>query len=500
MVPVNMTGEIGFDSELYNKLQGDEIRKRLEQYGGKLYMEIGGKIFDDYHAVRVLPGFKKDSKIRMLASMKDELEAVVCVNCNDIEKSKIRGDIGITYDLEALRMIDLYRGYGIKADTVVLTMCSGQPAADQYARRLEKENINVYFHRPLPGYPTDTGIICSDEGYGRNDYIKTEKPIVLVTAPGPGSGKMAVCLSQIYQDGKNGQKSGYAKFETFPVWNLPLNHPVNLAYEAATADLGDKIMIDPYHMEAYGVSAINYNRDIETFPVLKSILDGILGESPYKSPTDMGINTVGKCIVNEDVVKHASQREIVRRYYRILRDRLDGKVEVSAVKKVEMLMKQAGTGPHDFELYQKVRNLAAKNKLTVAGCELPDGTVVTGKATKELSAVSACILNAAKKMAGLNKSVKPIQSGILNPVRQMKTQLLGSDDTKLRADEMLTTLAISAHISDDSKSTYDMISNLRGCDIHCSVFMYPQDTSLLRKLGVNATSEPLHATEMLYQS
>lgn len=498
--PFRMNGRIGFDSEKYSRLQADEIRSRLSEFGGKLYMEIGGKIFDDYHAARVLPGFKPDSKIRMLSSMKDDLEAVVVVSCNDVEKSKVREDIGITYDLEAMRMIDLYRSYGIKADTVVLTMYTGQPAAESFRRRLEEDGVSVSLHRPIPGYPTDTALIVSDEGYGLNDYVKTEKPVVMVTGPGPGSGKMAVCLSQVYQDGRGGMRSGYAKFETFPVWNLPLNHPVNLAYEAATADLGDKNMIDPYHMEAYGVSAINYNRDIETFPVLKAILDGLFGDSPYKSPTDMGINTVGRCIRDEEAVGEASKREIVRRYFGISRDRMDGRVDVEAVKKVELLMKQASTSPDDFELYRKVRALATKSKGPVAGAELPSGKIVTGKATDDLSAVSACLINAAKDMAGVSKSVKPIQSVMVDSIQMMKRDLIGNADTKLRADEMLVALAFSARLDEDSKRTYDMIAELRGCDLHGSVVLYPQDISMLRKLGLNVTSESVHQTSTLFQS
>ena len=489
----------GFDGEKYARMQADEIRNRLGKFGGKLYMEIGGKIFDDYHAARVLPGFRPDSKIRMLSTMKDELEAVICVNCNDIEKSKVRGDIGITYDLEALRMVDLYRSYGIKADNIVLTMYTGQPAADSFVRLLKERNINVSLHRPIPGYPTNTGLIVSDEGYGKNDYVSTDMPIVLVTGPGPGSGKMAVCLSQIYQDGRRGIKSGYAKFETFPVWSLPLNHPVNLAYEAATADLGDVNMIDPFHMEAYGKSAINYNRDVETFPVLKTILDGVMGHSPYRSPTDMGVNTVGFCISDDAAVQEASRREIVRRYFRVACDHLDGKVPADVVSRVDLLMKKAETSPENFLLYRDVRRPADGADGPVAGIELPDGTVVTGKATGNLSAVSAAILNAIKVIAAVDGNFNPIPPETLKQVEILRTDVLGND-TKLRADEMLIALAISAKTSTESERAFSKLKKLRGCDLHGSVVLYPQDNSVLRKLGINVTCEPVHQDRILYRN
>ena len=490
---------IGFDGERYARLQSQEIRDRLSRFGGKLYMEIGGKIFDDYHAARILPGFRPDSKIRMLSTMKDELEAVICVNCNDIEKSKVRGDIGITYDLEALRMADLYRGYGIKADTFVLTMYTGQPAADKFAGLLKDKGMNVSFHHPIPGYPTNTPLIVSGEGYGKNDYVKTEMPIVLVTGPGPGSGKMAVCLSQIYQDGRKGIKSGYAKFETFPVWNLPLNHPVNLAYEAATADLGDVNMIDPFHMEAYGKSAINYNRDIEAFPVLKTILDGVMGESPYRSPTDMGINTVGFCIVDDRAVSEASRREIVRRYFHAAADHLNGKATAATVSRIDLLMKKAETSPESFLLYREVRRRAAETGASIAGIELPDGTVVTGMATGDLSSVSAVLLNSVKVFAGVDGSFNPIPPKVLKRVENLKKDVLMTDP-KLRADEMLVALAICSENSEESARAFSKLGRLRGCDLHGSVILYPQDVSVLRKLGINVTSEPVLRDRLLYQS
>ena len=346
---------LGFDSAKYNELQSAAILKRVDQFGGKLYLEVGGKIFDDYHATRILPGFLPDSKIRMLATIKDKLEAIVCINCNDIQKSKERGDLGITYDTECLRLIDNFRKYGIKTGNVVLTMYANQPAADRFREVLKVRGVKSYLHYPIYGYPENTDLIVSENGYGRNEYVETEKPLVLVVGPGPGSGKMAVCLSQIYEDNRKGLSSGYAKFETFPVWNLPLNHPVNLAYEAATADLGDVNIVDPFHLEKNGVTSVNYNRDVETFPVLKALFEKILGQSPYASPTEMGVNHVGFCISDDGVVREASKREIVRRYYRTAVDRLDGKVSDAAIKRMDTIMKQAEVSPDDFPLYRKVR-------------------------------------------------------------------------------------------------------------------------------------------------
>ncbi|MDD4222106.1 MAG: DUF1846 domain-containing protein [Candidatus Methanomethylophilus sp.] len=490
--------KVGFDSAKYTCLQTAGIRERLSHFGGKLYLEVGGKLFDDYHAARVLPGFRADSKIAMLAAMKDETEAVVCVNCNDIAKSKVRGDLGITYDLEALRIIDLFRARDIKADTVVLTLYTGQPSAEAFRRLLRERGVHCFLHRPIANYPADTALIVSPDGYGRNDYVDTDRPLVVVTGPGPGSGKLAVCLSQIYQDARKGLRSGYAKYETFPVWNLPLEHPVNLAYEAATADLGDRNMVDPYHLAAYGKTAVNYNRDIESFPVLKALLDGVMGHCPYRSPTDMGIYTVGNCLSDPAAVETAARQEIVRRYFRTACDRLNGKADDSTVSRLGMLMNRAGTSPEQFALYRQVRQVALQAGGPVAGMELSDGSVVTGIGNADLSAVSAVLLNAAKQLGGLDTG-NLLPDDVLRPIQKLRTGLLGSSSPRLRADETLLALAVSGAHDDRARTALEQMQKLRDCDIHCSVMMYPQDRSVLRKLGVNVTCEPEYATKFLFQ-
>ncbi|AGI48075.1 Uncharacterized protein conserved in bacteria [Thermoplasmatales archaeon BRNA1] len=495
-----MTGKIGFDSQKYYDEQSGAILKRMQEFGGKLYLEVGGKIFDDLHASRVLPGFTPDSKIRMIAALKDKVEAIVAVNCNDIEKSKIRGDYGITYDAEALRMLDEYRSYGIEANVIVLTMYAHQPHADAFRRLLDSRGIKSFLHYPIEGYPNDTATIVSDEGYGKNEFVETDKPVVVVSGPGPGSGKMAVCMSQVYLDNKKGIKSGYAKYETFPVWNLPLNHPVNIAYEAATADLGDINAIDPWHMEAYGKIAINYNRDIESFPVLKALLEKIYGECPYKSPTDMGVNIVGSCITDDDAVCIASKREIVRRFFKYAVDGLEGKTMPVVVERAEALMRKAGTSPNDFELYRRVHEESANTACRIAGLELPDGTVVTGKATSQLSAVSAVMINGLKHLAGIDYKQDIIAESIIRPIQMLRTEIFGSDSKRLRLDEMLTALAVSAETNPDAAKALSQIGKLRGCDIHASTTMYAQGRTALRKLGINATSEPVLQTRLLYQS
>ncbi|MCQ2078713.1 MAG: DUF1846 domain-containing protein [archaeon] len=487
----------GFDSAKYIELQTKAILNRMDSFGGKLYLEVGGKIFDDLHASRILPGFLPDNKIRMLATMKDRLEAIVCVSCNDIQKSKERGDLGVTYDIECLRMIEQYQSYGIKTGNVVLTMYTGQPAADKFREILKEKGINSYLHYPIHGYPENTDLIVSDNGYGKNDYVETTMPVVLVTAPGPGSGKMAVALSQVYQDNRKGIKSGYAKFETFPVWNLPLYHPVNLAYEAATVDLEDINLIDPFHLAAHGITAINYNRDVETFPVLKALFEKIFGETPYQSPTDMGVNHVGFCICNEGVVKEASEREIVRRYYRTYCDKLAGKLGDGAVRRMDTVMKQANVTPDAFPLYKCVREAASEYSKAIAGIELSDGTIVLGKRSTDLTAVSAAILNALKVMGGIDKEKDIVLRDIIKPVQDMRTQILGNENTMLRADEMMLALAISASKDELAKKALDQIGKLNGCDIHCSVTQYPQDLSILRKLGMNVTCEPVLQTRLM---
>lgn len=489
---------VGFDSPKYTELQTKAILDRMKKFGGKLYLEVGGKIFDDLHASRVLPGFLPDNKIRMLSTLKDRMEAIVCVNCNDIQKSKERGDLGITYDIECLRMIDQYESYGIRTGNVVLTMYTGQPAADKFRKVLGDRGIRSCLHYPIHGYPENTDLVVSDNGYGKNDYVETVMPVILVTAPGPGSGKMAVALSQVYQDNRKGIKSGYAKFETFPVWNLPLYHPVNLAYEAATVDLEDINLIDPFHLAAHGITAINYNRDVETFPVLKSLFEKLYGESPYQSPTDMGVNHVGYCICDEEAVKNASEREIIRRYYRTNCDRLAEKVGDGAVRRMDTVMKQAGLTPDRFPLYKSVRDAASEYSKEIAGIELEDGTIILGKRSSDLTAVSAAILNALKHMGGIEKEKDIVLREIIIPIQDMRTKILGNGNTMLRADEMMLALSISASKDGFAKKALDLIGRLDGCDIHCSVTQYPQDLSILRKLGMNVTCEPVLQARLMF--
>ena len=403
---------IGFDNDKYLQMQSTRIKERIGQFGGKLYLEFGGKLFDDYHASRVLPGFKPDSKINMLVQVKEDVEIVLVINAGDIEKNKVRGDLGITYDMDVLRLIDAFRGYGLYVGSVVLTQFGGQESAVAYQRKLENLGLKVYRHYTIPGYPSNVPLIVSEDGFGKNEYIETEHSLVVVTAPGPGSGKMAVCLSQLYHENKRGIKAGYAKFETFPIWNVPLQHPVNLAYEAATVDLNDMNMIDPFHLEAYGETTVNYNRDVEVFPVLNAMFEKIYGESPYKSPTDMGVNMVGNCIIDDEAVKEASRNEIIRRYYKALCEQRKGNGGEESIYKLELLMKQAGTGVDNRPVAAAAMKRAEETGAPAAAIELPDGTIVTGKTSSLLGASSAMLLNALKKLANLDHDVKLISPTI----------------------------------------------------------------------------------------
>ena len=492
--------KIGFDNGKYISVQSEHIRERIAEFGGKLYLEFGGKLFDDYHASRVLPGFNPDSKIKMLTQMKDSVEAIIAVNANDIVKHKMRGDLGITYDLEALRLVDSFRERGIFVESVVLTQYTSQPAAIAFEKRLKALDIKVYKHYPIEGYPLDVENIVSDNGYGKNEYIKTSKPLVVVTAPGPGSGKMATCLSQLYHENKRGISAGYAKFETFPIWNMPLKHPVNLAYEAATVDLGDVNMIDPFHLEAYGKSTVNYNRDIEIFPVLNSMLRMILGESPYRSPTDMGVNMAGYCIVDSEAVSNASRFEVIRRYYDLLKERKQGLASDDMIYKMEFLMKNADINPAERKVIPAVRERAQTVNVPVSGIELEDGTLITGRTSELLGASSAAILNAIKTMAGLDDSILLISPDILKPIQELKIRDLGFGNTKLHVDEMLIALSISAQTDPAAKAALDQLPKLKGCEMHSSVILSSVDDSILRRLGLNITCEPAYQTNSLYQS
>ena len=485
-----MPNKIGFDNEKYLKMQSEHIRRRIAQFGDKLYLEFGGKLFDDYHASRVLPGFKPDSKLQMLLQLKDEAEIVIVINSDDIEKNKIRGDLGITYDLDVLRLVNVFTKIGLYVSSVVLTRYDGQPTADAFQSRLEMLGIKVYHHYSIKGYPSDLKHIISDEGYGKNDYIETSRKLVVITAPGPGSGKMATCLSQLYHEHKRGIDAGYAKFETFPIWNLPLRHPVNLAYEAATADLNDVNMIDPFHLEAYGETTVNYNRDVDIFPVLNAMFENILGESPYKSPTDMGVNMAGNCIVDDEVTCKAAKDEIIRRYYIGLCDRRKGLISEEEETKLALLIKQANVTP---ESRKTVAAALAKEKETgapAAAMELPDGTILTGRTSDLLGAASGLLLNALKHLAGLDDNILLMSPHVIEPIMDLKVNHLGNNNPRIHPDETLLALSICATTDDNARRAMEQISNLRGCEVHSTVILSAVDERIFKRLGINLTCEP----------
>lgn len=488
----------GFDNELYLRTQSEHIRERIESSGGKLYLEFGGKLFDDYHASRVLPGFKPDSKISMLMQFGGQAEAIVVVNAEDIVKNKVRKDIGIGYDLEAFRLVDSFTDRGINVCGLVITHYSGQPQADQFRKKAESAGLRVYLHYPIEGYPTNIPLIVSDDGYGKNDYVETTKPLVVVTAPGPGSGKMAVCLSQLYHENRRGIPAGYAKFETFPVWNLPLNHPVNIAYEAATSDLSDRNMIDPFHLEAYGKTTVNYNRDIEIFPVLNAILKGIFGESPYKSPTDMGVNMAGNCIVDDEAVRKAANNEIVRRHFAVLRERREGNADSDQVVKSELLMNHAGLSAEYRKVVSVVRGLMKETDRPVVAAELPCGITVVGKASPLLTASSAMILNALKILAKMDDDVMLIPPEVIRSMQRLKVDYLGNRNPRLHIDEMLVALSIVANDDENAEKAFAKLPELRGCDVHSSVIISQVDEGLYKKLGMYVSSEPEYQTKCLF--
>ena len=481
---------LGFDNEKYLQTQSAHIKERLAQFGGKLYLEFGGKLYDDYHAARVLPGFQPDSKLRMLLQLKDQVEMVIAINAADIEKNKIRGDLGITYDRDVIRLIDIFRGFGLYVSSVVLTRYDEQPQVKAFQSRLEGLGVKVYRHYAIPGYPSNTAKVVSDEGFGRNEYIETSRELVVVTAPGPGSGKLATCLSQLYHEHKRGVSAGYAKFETFPVWNLPLHHPVNLAYEAATADLSDVNMIDPFHLEAYGETTVNYNRDVEAFPVLVAMFEKILGQCPYKSPTDMGVNMVGNCIVDNDACREASGQEIIRRYYSALCDQKIGKVSDDVVGKLELLMRKVGISPDKRRVVAPALEVAEATGEPAAAMELPDGRIVTGKTSALLGASSALLMNALKALGGIGDKLHLISPVVIDPIQHLKTDHLGNRNPRLHTDETLIALSISAATNPTAELAMEQLSALRGCDVHSSVILSQVDEKTFKRLGVNLTCEP----------
>ena len=494
----NMIRE-GFSNEKYIELQSGKIKERIEKFGGKLYMEFGGKLFDDYHASRVLPGFKPDSKLAMLCSLRDSAEVVIAISSEDIENSKYRGDTGIAYDKEVLRLIDSFREVGLYVGSVVLTQYPGQHAADVFAKTLQNAGLPVYRHYLIRNYPNDINQIVSDEGFGRNDYIETTRPLVIGTAPGPGSGKMATCLSQLYHENKRGIQSGYAKFETFPIWNLSLKHPVNLAYEAATADLADINMIDPYHMQAYGEIAVNYNRDIEIFRVLDSMMTKIFGKCPYKSPTDMGVNMAGYAIYDDEAVRSAAEQEIIRRYYKTACARRRGEAEPEETRKIELLMDECGITPENRPTVPKALEIQKQTGSHGVAIQLPDGHIVTGKTKELLSASSAALLNALKYLAGIDDDIMLISPEIVEPITKLKREHLGSKRARMRTDELVIALAICAQTDENAAKALSAIEKIRGSEVHSTVMLTYSDEVVLLRLGASITCEPVFEEKRLFQ-
>ena len=479
-----------YDNDLYIQTQSAHIQERIAQFGGKLYLEFGGKLYDDNHAARVLPGFQPDSKLRMLLQLKDMVEMVIAINADDIEKSKVRGDLGITYDRDVIRLIKIFRDFGLYVSSVVLTRFNDQALAKAFQARLETLGVKVYHHYAIEGYPANVSHIVSDAGFGRNDYIETTRQLVVVTAPGPGSGKLATCLSQLYHEHKKGGRAGYAKFETFPVWNLSINHPVNLAYEAATADLSDVNMIDPFHLDAYGVTTVNYNRDVEAYPVLVAMFEKLLGECPYKSPTDMGVNMLGYCIVDDEAAREASRQEILRRYYTALCDQKKGKAGDSQILKLELLMKKAGITPEQRRVVAPALELAEQTGKPAAAIELPDGKILTGKTSNLLGACAAVLLNSLKELAGLEDELHLISPEVIDPICHLKVDHFGNRNPRLHTDEVLIALSICAATDPKAERAMEQLDKLRGCDVHSSVMLSSVDENVFKRLGVNLTCQP----------
>ncbi len=488
----------GFDNDKYISLQAEHIKERIAQFGGKLYLEFGGKLFDDYHASRVLPGFEPDSKFRMLKSLSDDVEIVIAINAGDIEKNRARSDLGITYDEDVLRLTDIFRSYGFLVSSVVLTQYAGQGAADAFRRRLESLGITCYLHYPIAGYPHDIDLVVSDEGYGKNDYIETSRPLVVVTAPGPGSGKLATCLSQLYHEHKRGVNAGYAKFETFPIWNLPLSHPVNIAYEAATVDLDDSNIIDPFHLEAYGKTTVNYNRDVEAFPVVKSLMEKIMGESPYQSPTDMGVNMAGYAIVDDEACREAAKMEIVRRYFTAAEQVKRTGAGAEQVARLKSIMKKAGVDK-DFSPARSAALLKEQTTGAPAGAMvMPDGSVVTGKTSARLGAASSLLMNALKAVTGVDMELEVISDDAIEPIQRLKTRRLGSVNPRLHSDETLIALSITSATSEVAARVLEGLKKLHGCDAFFSVIISATDEELYRKLGINVCCEPKYERAGMY--
>ena len=483
--------KIGFDNDKYQNVQSEHIRERISKFDGKLYLELGGKLFDDYHASRVLPGFQPDSKLRMLQKLSDSIEIVIVISASDIEKNKKRADLGITYDEDVLRLREEFQKRDFMVGSVVITHYNGQPAATAFKQRLERDGIKVYCHYLIEGYPHDVKLIASDDGFGKNDYVETERPLVIITAPGPGSGKMAVCLSQLYNENKRGVRAGYAKFETFPVWNLPLKHPVNIAYEAATADLNDVNMIDPFHLDAYNKIAVNYNRDIEIYPVLNALFEGIYGTNPYKSPTDMGVNMVGFCISDDEVCCEASKNEIIRRYYDATAKLACGACNEDEVSKIQMLFNQAKITTDFRRTTRAAKDHLKETGHTSAAIELDDGTIITAHSSQLLGCSAALLLNVTKYLAGIDHERKLIPQSMIEPIQHTKTSYLGGSNPRLHTDEVLVALSVLSDTDEDCRHALEQLPKLRGCQVHCTVILGEVDRKIFKKLGINLTCEPV---------
>ena len=483
--------KIGFDNDKYIRIQSENIKERIAKFSGKLYLELGGKLFDDHHASRVLPGFQPDSKLRMFQKISDQIEIVIVISAEDIEKNKVRADLGITYDEDVLRLREEFRNRGFFVGSVVITHYNGQHAADAFRQRLTRMDIKSYVHYLIDGYPHNVELIASDEGFGKNDYVKTERPLVIVTAPGPGSGKMAVCLSQLYNEHKYGVEAGYAKFETFPVWNLPLKHPVNIAYEAATADLNDVNMIDPFHLEAYNKIAINYNRDIEIFPVLNALFEGIYGANPYKSPTDMGVNMVGFCISDDQICCDASKDEIIRRYYDATNKFANGADNESEVQKIQMLFNQAKITTATRKVTTVAKKRREETGMPCAAIELADGTMITSSSSELLGPSAALLLNATKYLAGIDHKVKLIPQEMIEPIQKTKVEYLGGNNPRLHTDEVLVALSVLSQVDDNCRKALEQLPMLRGCQVHSTVMLSEVDHKIFKKLGVGLTCDPI---------
>lgn len=483
--------KIGFNNESYLKNQSEHIRERIAMFGDKLYMEFGGKLYDDNHASRVLPGFEPDSKLKMLQQLSDSAEIVIVISAVDIEKNKIRNDLGITYDADVIRLREEFTARGLYVGSVVITHFNGQSSAFAYRQRLERMGITVYYHHTIEGYPENVALIDSDEGFGKNDYVETTRPLVVVTAPGPGSGKMAVCLSQLYQDHQRGIKAGYAKFETFPIWDLPLSHPVNLAYEAATADLNDINMIDPFHLEAYGKMAVNYNRDIEIFPVLKALFEGIYGESPYKSPTDMGVNMIGSCICDDSVCREAAGQEVIRRYYSALCKLAEGECNDTEVNKIALLMKKMGLTTDERKVTVGARERRESSGVDSAAIELEDGRIITAETSSLLGPSAALILNAAKELAGIDHNIKLIPQSMIEPIQKTKVSYLHGNNPRLHTDEILVALSLLSTDDENCRKALEMLPLFKHCQVHTTVMLSEVDQKIFKKLGVDLTCDPI---------